>query len=98
MGCHDEIKKDSSAIQLLAGFVRDHKALPWVKIYKLPSFVYFSHQVHVKQAGVECAECHGAVSERDVLAKEKSIAMTDCMKCHDQRKAPNGCDVCHDSH
>lgn len=98
MGCHGAIKKDSPAIQMLAGFIKDHKAIPWVRIYKLPAFVYFSHEVHVKSAGIDCAECHGAVSGRDVLSKEKSIAMTDCMKCHDQRKAANGCDVCHDSH
>jgi glucose dehydrogenase len=30
--------------------------------------------------------------------QEKSTAMAECMKCHDQYKAPNGCDLCHDSH
>jgi hypothetical protein len=98
MGCHSNIKSDSPAIQTLAGFVRDHKRISWVRIYKLPQFVYFSHQVHFKDAGIECADCHGPVSERNVLVKEKSTTMADCMKCHDQRKAPNGCDVCHDSH
>jgi hypothetical protein len=98
MGCHDTIKKDSPAIQTLKSFATDKKAIPWVRIYKLPGFVYFSHQVHHKQAQVECAACHGPVEDRNVIVLEKSTAMAECMKCHDQRKAPNGCDVCHDSH
>lgn len=98
MGCHTNINKESPAIQELAGFSRGGKRVPWVRIYKLPSVIYFSHEVHYKKAKVDCAECHGPVAERSVLAKEKSIAMADCMKCHDARHAPNGCDVCHDSH
>jgi hypothetical protein len=98
MGCHSSIKKNSPSIQTLAAYAKDEKPVPWVKVYTLPPFVYFSHQVHYKKAGVQCAECHGPVAERDALGKERGLEMNDCMKCHDQRKAPNGCDVCHDSH
>ena len=98
MGCHNTIKKDSPAIQTLQAFATDRQPTPWVRIYKLPGFVYFSHQVHHKQAGVECSACHGPVEERTVIVPEKSTSMAECMKCHDQRKGPNGCDVCHDSH
>jgi Cytochrome c7 and related cytochrome c len=98
MGCHATIKKDDPAIQALAGFAKENKRVPWVRIYKLPPVIYFSHQVHYREAKVDCTECHGPVAERSVLVKEKSTAMADCMKCHDARRAPNGCDVCHDSH
>jgi len=56
-----------------------------------------SPAIHYKQARIECAVCHGPVAERSVIAQEKSTAMVDCMKCHDQYKAPNGCDLCHDA-
>jgi Cytochrome c7 and related cytochrome c/Class III cytochrome C family len=98
MGCHDTIKKDSPAIQTLTAFVGDRKPIPWVRVYKLPGFVYFSHQVHYKEAHVECAVCHGPVAERTVIRQESSTAMAECMKCHDEQKAPNGCDLCHDTH
>jgi len=98
MGCHDTVKKDSPTIQTLKAFASERKPIPWVRVYKLPGFVYFSHQVHHKQARVECAVCHGPVADRTILAQEKSTSMADCMKCHDQYKAPNGCDLCHDSH
>jgi hypothetical protein len=98
MGCHATLKKDSPAIQALAAFAKDRTPIPWIRVYRVPDFVYFSHEVHHKQAGVECAACHGPVAEREVVVREKSTAMADCMKCHDQRRAANGCDVCHDSH
>jgi hypothetical protein len=98
MGCHDTVKKDSPSIQTLKAFARDRKPIPWLRIYKLPGFVYFSHQVHFKEAHVECEVCHGPVAGREVVEQEKGTSMADCMKCHDQYKAPNGCDICHDSH
>ena len=98
MGCHSSIKSDSAAIQKLAGFAKEKKSVPWVRVYKLPKTVYFSHDVHVRLAKAECATCHGPVGEREVLGQEKSIYMADCMACHDQHKASNKCDLCHDTH
>ena len=59
MGCHHTVKKDSPLIQTLKAFASERKPIPWVRVYKLPGFVYFSHQVHHKRARVECAVCHG---------------------------------------
>ena len=80
------------------GFAAQKKPAPWVRIYRLPRQVYFSHEVHAKKAKVDCAICHGPVAERDALSQEKSIAMADCMACHDRYKASNDCNLCHDSH
>lgn len=98
MGCHTAIKKESAAIQKLAAFAQEKKAIPWVRVYKLPKTVYFSHEVHHKQAGVACQACHGPVEQRETLGQEKSIYMAECMACHDRSKASNKCDLCHDSH
>jgi hypothetical protein len=94
MGCHVTIKKESAEIQKLART----KPIPWVRVYRLPRTVYFSHEIHYKKAKVECEVCHGPVAQRDVLVKEKSIAMPECMACHDRYKASNDCNLCHDSH
>jgi Cytochrome c7 and related cytochrome c len=97
MGCHASIKSDSPAIRKLADFAAQKKPVPWAPVYRLPRMVYFSHEIHNKKAGVECATCHGPVASRNSLGQEKSIAMTDCMRCHDQYKVSNDCDLCHDS-
>ena len=56
------------------------------------------HEIHHKKSKVECEICHGPVADRDSLGQEKSIAMADCMACHDRIKASNDCNLCHDSH
>lgn len=98
MGCHSSIKSDAPAIQKLSGFAKEKRPVPWVRVYKLPKTVYFSHEVHVRQAKAECEVCHGPVAEREALGQEKSIYMAECMACHDQHKASNKCDLCHDTH
>lgn len=65
----------------------------WVRVYKVPDFVFFSHQRHAKTA---CSACHGPVDTRDVLAKEVSTGMAACLDCHRERKASTACNACHD--
>lgn len=98
MACHAAIKADSPHIQKLAEFEKSKIRVPWNKIYRVPNYVYFSHDAHHKAAEIECAECHGDVAQREVLFKEKSIAMTTCMDCHAQRQVSNDCAFCHDPH
>lgn len=97
MGCHVTTKKDSPAIQKLAAMAKTKTAVPWVKIYSVPENVWFSHAVHVNDAKLECASCHGPVAEREVLFKEKPTNMFSCMACHSKHGANNGCDVCHNT-
>jgi hypothetical protein len=98
MGCHSSIKTASPAIRKLAELARGKQRVPWVRVYKLPRTVYFSHDVHYRQAKADCSDCHGPVAERDAIGQEKSIFMADCMACHDRHEASNKCDLCHDSH
>lgn len=97
MGCHASVKKDSPSIAKLAEAARDRKPVPWVRVYRLPKTIYFSHDIHYRKAKTDCAVCHGPVAEREAIGQEKSIAMADCMSCHDRAKAPNDCGLCHDS-
>ena len=34
--------------------------IPWVRIFKLPEYVYFAHKPHIR-AGVACQSCHGPI-------------------------------------
>jgi hypothetical protein len=92
MTCHVAIKKDSPAIQKLAQFAKDKQPVPWIRIYRVPDFVWFSHKTHAK---AECADCHGDVAALDVMVKTKPTHMQSCMQCHDEHQAPNECNTCH---
>ena len=95
MGCHKSVKTDSPHIQKLAGFAEQNRPVPWVRIYQIPAYVFFSHKSHL-EAGGTCAECHGPVAEREALRKEVPTNMGACMECHQKKKASNDCTFCHE--
>ena len=95
MACHSAIMKDSPRIRELAVFHKEDKPIPWVRVYRLPDFVFFSHGTHVN-GKVQCAECHGPVDQRETLAAEVKHNMKTCMACHSARGASNKCHVCHE--
>lgn len=94
MGCHQAVKADSPHIGKVAAAAREKKPIPWVRVYQLPTYVYFSHRVHT--AGATCDSCHGPVRERDLTTKEVVHTMRSCMACHDATKAKNDCKACHE--
>jgi hypothetical protein len=95
MGCHTTIKTDSPAIQKLTSYAKEQKPVPWVRVYQIPSYVFFSHRTHL-QEGANCQQCHGPVAERDVIVKETDISMGACMDCHRKNKASIDCTYCHE--
>ncbi len=97
MACHASIKTESPHIQKLAAFEKQSKDIPWIKVYKVPDYVYFSHDYHHNVAEIACRECHGPVAEREAIFQEKPTSMIACMACHDRHKASNECNLCHDA-
>jgi c(7)-type cytochrome triheme protein len=95
MSCHQTIKADSPPIQKIAAAARDNTPIPWVRVYRLPTFVYFSHRVHTA-AGATCEKCHGPVRERDVITREVTHDMRSCMACHAATNARRECTTCHE--
>ncbi len=95
MACHQTIKADSSDIKYLKEYAESNRPVPWVRVYELPAFVYFSHKVHL-DSGASCQTCHGPVAERDRLCRETDINMGGCVACHEANKASTNCGICHD--
>lgn len=95
MGCHQSIKTDSPEIMRLAEFAAAKKRVPWVRVYQIPTYVYWSHKSHL-DAGATCEQCHGKVAEHTVMFKEKDVSMGTCMECHRATKTSNDCMFCHD--
>ncbi|MBS1851124.1 MAG: PQQ-binding-like beta-propeller repeat protein [Acidobacteria bacterium] len=94
MVCHQAVKRESPSIQKMAQWQKEGKQIPWMPIYQLPDFVFFSHGKHAS-ADVKCETCHGAVGAQDVLWQQKPISMVACINCHELRKAPTSCGLCH---
>lgn len=94
MQCHQTIATDNPGVQKLAEYAKTDRTIPWVRIYELPSFVSFSHKVHLEH-GATCEECHGAVAQRVRLYKESDISMATCVNCHRAKQASTDCSTCH---
>ena len=67
-----------------------------VRVYRTPDYVYWRHGTHL-EAEVTCVECHGAVAEREVVARETDVTtMLGCRRCHDAIQVYTGCNDCHE--
>ena len=94
MLCHQVLAADRAGVRKLASLPPGGR-IPWVRVYRVPGFVFFSHAEHAA-AGVDCQTCHGPVASRTVLSQEVSTKMVACMNCHAARQASNECYLCHD--
>lgn len=94
MACHAAVRTDSPEVRKIAAAAESGKPLRWVRVYRVPDYVFFGHRRHLA-AGATCTECHGPVETRDVLEKEVSTSMNACLECHRRRGAPTHCALCH---
>ena len=62
---------------------RETIPIEWVKIHRVPDYVYFDHRAHVG-AGVQCQRCHGAIESVERVHQEESLSMGWCINCHRQ--------------
>lgn len=83
MACHQYIAVRRPEIRKLADFWEKQQPIPWVRVHRLPDYVYFSHKRHVR-AGVECQTCHGPVQQMEVVYQYAPLTMGWCLQCHQQ--------------
>lgn len=81
MNCHSQIWSNAPILEPVRASLRDNTNLAWTRVHDLPDFVYFSHQIHVKQ-GVGCATCHGPVDKMPLVYQDQSLLMEWCLDCH----------------
>jgi len=81
MNCHTQIWANAPMLEPVRASFRDNTPLTWVRVNDLPDFVYFNHQIHVKQ-GVGCATCHGPVDKMPLTYQATSMLMEWCLECH----------------
>ncbi len=96
MACHTSVATDKPAIQKLTEIAKSGKQVPWVQVYGVPGFVFWSHDPHT-QAKVDCGSCHGDVAKMDAIYRATNVTtMGGCVECHKQRAGPTGCMSCHE--
>ncbi len=95
MQCHEAVKTESPALQKLAAFASDKREIKWVRVYEIPTFVFFSHRAHAT-AGSKCADCHGEVKELEQMSRQMDVSMASCMNCHQTKGASIDCTYCHE--
>jgi cytochrome c7-like protein len=80
------------------------KPVAWIRIHKLPDFVYFDHRAHIT-AQVRCQQCHGPIETMERVRQYEPLTMGWCVNCHrdanasgiagKQVHAPTDCATCH---
>ncbi len=81
INCHAQIWTTAPLLEPVRASFRDDKPLTWTRVNDLPDFVYFNHQIHIKQ-GVGCATCHGPVDKMPLMYQATSMQMEWCLACH----------------
>jgi len=85
MSCHTQVKPDSPQLEPIRaawnGGKADGPAVNWVRVHRLPDYVYFNHAVHVNR-GVSCYSCHGSINEMAVVHQHEPQSMAWCLTCH----------------
>ncbi len=97
MTCHEELgdPKDPR-IQMLRDHAKRGEDMPWQRVYGFveEAHVRFNHSPHIR-AGVDCATCHGNLSQMTVAERAVDHSMGFCINCHKQKGASIDCLVCH---
>jgi hypothetical protein len=81
LNCHSQVWNKSPLLDLVRASWFAGRPVPWMRVHKLPDFVYFSHAAHV-QKGVGCAECHGRVDQMPAIEQVQPLNMAWCLDCH----------------
>ncbi len=81
MNCHNAIQANSPLLAPVRASYSSGEPIPWVRLHKVPDYVYFNHAVHVNR-GISCIECHGQINEMEVVYHAEPLGMGFCLDCH----------------
>jgi hypothetical protein len=90
LSCHSGAEAKSAEEKKLQAFGENGREIPWQRVWRLPSHVFFSHRTHVALATVRCQTCHGPMETltRPPARPLKVLAMNDCIGCHERWRWP----------
>lgn len=92
MACHTNSDSKNPEIEKLKAFGEKGQEIPWQRVWRLPTHVFFSHRVHVSVAKLACQSCHGPMEtlDRPPPRPLKTLTMDNCIDCHMKSKKAAG--------
>jgi len=81
MNCHSVLFSDAEYLEPVRESFRTGKSIAWVRVHRLPDFVYFNHSIHISK-GIGCSSCHGAVNQMPLVWQASPMLMSWCLDCH----------------
>ena len=87
MNCHSKVKAQSVVLETVRKSYETDTPIPWIKVHRLPDYVYFNHGAHVN-SGVSCVVCHGRIDQMVEVKQVMNLTMAWCLDCH-RNPAPN---------
>jgi hypothetical protein len=81
MTCHSQLWTNARMLAPVRQSLADDKPIQWVRVNRLPDYVYFNHSIHVAKA-IGCETCHGRVDQMPLMEKAQSLRMGWCVECH----------------
>src|ERR1700688_4899943 len=81
MNCHSVLYADAPYLEPIRESFRTNQSIQWVKVHRLPDFVYFNHSIHVNK-GVGCTTCHGSINQMPLVFQASPLLMEWCLDCH----------------
>jgi hypothetical protein len=94
MSCHRNLGNETPETLRLAAYWEHQEPIPWIRLHRLPDFVYFTHEMHLR-SGLQCANCHGHVWDMTLTPRAASYEMGWCISCHQKNGASQDCLTCH---
>jgi hypothetical protein len=90
LSCHSG-ETESAELRKLQAYGDDDREVPWRRVWRLSSDVFFSHRTHVAMAAIECQTCHGPMETLDQPPARalKKLTMSDCIACHERWQWPD---------
>lgn len=81
MTCHSQVWTQAETLAPVRRSYAQNQPLRWTRVYDLPEFVHFRHDIHIF-AGVGCEACHGRVDQMPLTRQATALKMKWCLDCH----------------
>jgi len=81
MNCHSVLFNDVGYLEPIRESYRTDQSIQWIKVHRLPDFVYFNHSIHINK-GVGCSTCHGQINQMPLVFQDSPLLMRWCLDCH----------------
>lgn len=95
--CHQAPQGTSTEAVRMTEYVTRGRPLVFVKLFRLPPHVFFTHRRHVGIAHLACRDCHGALAATTTPPRRPlvRIRMGFCLDCHRKMRQSTDCIACH---